>query len=602
MPLVRSDEDYLRFLAEIKRSPHEPLAVDTETTGLRPYQGDHITGISIARAGREGWYLPVNHVDSRNFSAHDVLILLNKHPGLLVWHHAKFDWAMLTKENPRVDLSTHPFYDTQVGAWYYDENLPTGLKENAARLWGEEAKEEQRALKALLRGGKTWADLMAEEIADYAAKDAELTIRLMDSQVGPSGPKPDNEIHRELRFQGVLYRMIARGIRVNPDKIVEQATKARRRMIELEGEFEGVNLDSAPQLRQLVYEDWGVPVKHRTPKGQPSTNRQALEELEGHPKVRELLEYRRLRKAWSAYYRPLYETIGDDGRIHPHFSSTRTVTGRLSCSDPNLMTIPRADTLEGVRDIFLPEDGYELWEYDLKSAELFIQASLCKDENLVRALMNGDDLHNVTAEMVFGPDFTGLQRRLAKNLNYGFSYGIGPRKFATYLVANTPESVTECTHWGWPFGLPDRPPRCESCHVCQSAVLLDQYRRAYPRLVRLMRGLEDAAKRDGYLPLHVPGRYRRFRSAGRQVPYYTALNAIVQGGVAELVKDVMLGVEPELDALGARLCLQVHDSLVIEVPPGSGPEVGQAIQRVTNDVNTFLLPMTWDAQPWSEHD
>lgn len=647
--LITTDAEYDDMLWQLHRASLNatPVAVDTETTGLRLYQGDVVRGISIAvqHAPEQevlSWYLPLTHPGSTNFDPARLIFALNQHQGLQVFHHALFDWKALVKADWTYQVPER-FYDTQVAAWLLDENVRLGLKEQGAMLFGEDAAEEQRHLRLLKKGRsaqviyrelredpawkllpaaearaeakrlallsrKDWDTFTAEDIWEYACKDTELTLRLMDSQVGPvAGWRLGSEFHRALarehRFQGVLFRMMATGIRVDRDKADGQLHLAEHEAFALSQKFDGVNLNSTPQLRKLVYEDWGAKPKHFTRKGEPSTARAALEELEGVPGVRDLLEYRRLTKAIGTYYRPLLDTIAEDGRVHPVFSSTRTVTGRLSCSDPNLMTIPRGDTLVGVRDVFVPEPGYELWEYDLAQAELRVQASFCQDPTLMQALKDGADLHSMTATMVFGPEFTGLQRRLAKNLNFGFSYGIGPRKFATYMVAGTPNPVTQCGYWDWSrFDSTPRPRACGRCHVCQAAEILDQYRQAYPNLVRLMNGLSDIADRDGIIPLHVPGRYRHFRSPGVRVPGYTALNAIVQGGVAEFMKDVMIAAEPELADMGARLCIQVHDSLVIEVLPGDGPRVQKLLQGIADDLNPFDMPMLFEGAPWEAHD
>lgn len=651
MALIRTEADYQQMLAELGEvsAAGRTVAVDTETSGLRVYLNDVVRGISVAYMPSDSslaptsWYLPVTHPDSVNFEPGRLIEALNAHEGLQAYHHADFDWAALRRLDPSFVVPEGRFHDTQVAAWLFDENVPHGLKPLSAAYFGEDAKAEQNHVLALKKGRKSsdvykelrqlpewllteggkrrpaseareeakrlalasrkdWDTFIAEDLEAYASRDAELTLMLMDVQVGPYGSS-DPALARELALQPVLFRMIQTGIRVNPVKAAEQGQVSQARLDELSKQFEGINLASTPQVRTLVYETWGLPVKHRTKSGEPSTAREALEEHEGHPGIRELMEVRRLQKAMGAYYRPLLETIAEDGRIHASFSSTRTVTGRLSCSDPNLMTIPRGDTLAGVRDVFEADPGYELWEYDLVSAELFFQADYCGDPNLIRALENGEDLHSLTATLVWGPDFEPLQRRYAKRLNYGFSYGIGPKKFANYMVAGTPDAATSCGYWDWNrWSKERRPRRCSGCHVCQAADILDRYREAYPKLVDLMAGMERIAKRDGVLPLHIEGRYRHFKSPMTLVPYYTALNAVVQGGVAETMKDVMVQIEPTLLDLGARLCLQVHDSLVIEAPPGTGPLIHTALQQVLDDVSPLeTLRLLWDANPWHAH-
>ncbi len=650
MSLIRTERDYRQMLRELRVvSQNEAvLAIDTETTGLRLYLNDHPTGISCAywwpdRGGAvHSWYLSVNHPDSRNFSPKRLIRAFNRHKGIQAYHHAEFDWASLKLADPEFKTpDSEHLYDTQVVEWLIDENTDHRLKQMATRYFGEDAKAEQKHINELKRGRKasdiyrelralpewqkprpaieareeskrlaaltkkSWDTFTAADLSEYGARDAELTLLCLHYQMKVHGLDEEMflAMQREYDLLHVVYEMIGTGIRVNAEACMAQAVVAQKRLDELAKKFVGVNLNSVPQLIELVYEKWGIPCKHFTKTGAMSTAKEALEEHDNDPRIADLLEYRHLNKAMVGYYRPLYETIANDGRIHPSFSTSRTVTGRLSCSDPNLMTIPRADTLEGVRDLFVPEDGYELWEYDLAQAELRIMAGFCEDENLMTALERGDDLHSLTAARVFGPNFTPLERRLGKGLNYGFPYGIGPRKFAKNRVAGTSNPVTECPYWRWDrHGGTKRPRRCYKCHVCLSADDLEGYRKAYPKLVQLMSGLERVARKDGVLPMIVEGRYRHFRSPGRIVHYYTALNAVVQGGVAECMKSYMIAALPRLKAMGARLCLQVHDSLVIEVLPGTGPGVGELLQCVADEHDYFLMRMLWDAKAWHEHD
>jgi len=236
-----------------------------------------------------------------------------------------------------------------------------------------------------------------------------------------------------------------------------------------------------------------------------------------------------------------------------------------------------------VRRCFVARPGYRLVEFDLKQAELRVIAGYARETVMSDALEEGRDLHSETAEAVFGPDFTPLQRRLAKNLNFGFPYGIGPEKFATYLApVPTPEEVD------------------------QAREILAGYRKAYPNLVKTMNGLGRIAERDGILPLEPPGRYRHFRGAGYMVPGYTALNAIVQGGIGEFMKDVMIAWGEERPftigpAPSPRLVLQIHDALVFEVPDGwtAGiAVVGEWLQHTADRVNPFAMRMEWDMKEW----
>ncbi len=621
------------------------VAVDTETTGLRPYGGDQLRGVSLAwEYGGEirSIYLPVSHPGSTNLNVHDVVTELNilqAQGARLEFHNGPFDWHFLTQHGMRVPRN---YRDSQVLSWLWNENGAHGLKPLSSDAFGFDAAEEQRALKRLFRGRpqldiykelradpewqmrpaaeakamaselslasrRTWATLTADEIADYAAKDAHLTYQLVDlyeSMIEANQDRGDVRpaVQREHDVQHVVFDMVALGVRVDPDKAREAHAEAEARHSYIRDHFDtvyGVDLNKNVQVARLVYQEWGLPILHWTDGGAPSVNRAALEEMAStHEGVGAILEYRGLGKAMSTYFLPLIDAVGDDGRVHSSFSTARTVTGRLSSSDPNLMNIPRRDTLAGVRDVFVAEPGWELWEYDLNQAELRVSASFSKDPVLTDVLLSGRDLHNETATLVFGPGFSDLQRRVAKNINYGFPYGIGPRKLAGYMIEKG-GTVIECQPWRDKYA----GPKCGICTVCQAAVILNDFRAAYPALTDTMRTAEHWAEKAEYIPLHVPGRYRRFNWPGagrRRVPSYTAYNAIVQGGVAEYMKDVMLGLDSAVGHV-ARLVLQVHDSLVLEVQPGCGPAVGGLLQTLADDLNPFTLPMPFTGEPWSAH-
>lgn len=621
------------------------VAIDTETTGLNPWGGDLLRGISVAyrlNGQLQSWYLPVSHPASSNPVVAPVIEALNKTDLCQVYHHGTFDWAFLEQ----VGLKPPEHHrDTHVMAWMLNENeFSFQLKQLASKNFGFDAAAEQKALKKIMGGAtqadaykalrateewgkphpaapareeakrisaeskKGWADLTADDIGPYAAMDAELTLKLyelerewIDHPLTEADVRPDEQ--REHDFQGVLYRMMKLGIRIDQDAARRQADIAHARLAVLAEAFEGTNLNAPAQLAHLIYDTWGVECSHFTDGGARSTAKAALEELEGqHEGVDMLLEFRSLQKSVSTYYEPLLTKVGTDGRVHTSLHSARTVTGRLSSSDPNLQNIPLDATMAGVRDIFIPHDGLELWEYDLSAAELRIMSSFAKEETMMSALEEGRDLHSETAEGVFGPNFTPLQRRLGKNLNYGWPYGIGPKKFARYMVAGTGKPVELCEYWRVPWWeRRDRKLRkCSHCTVCGAARILNGYEKVYPRLAHLKKYLEKAADEDGFLPLHQPGRYRRFRSPGVRVPNYTALNALVQGGVAELMKTVMIQAESSVREY-ARMVLQVHDSLVIEVVPGRGPWVGEVLQTILNDVNPFAIRMVFDSSPWSAH-
>lgn len=605
MDTLITDQDVAKLIQLLHLLPEgAAVAVDTETTGLFPHQTDVLRGVSIAFVNPirdyqiDSFYLPVGYPEGNISVDYQVQIFtaLTKRDPFLVLHHGKFDLAFLRQlpmgKEGEVFFTfpePHRWWDTKVVSWLIDENLPTGLKENAAFHWGEDEKDEQKLIKARVRK-VGWGGLTAEETAPYAAKDAQQTLRLyhlqkdlLDRQdpivLGDIRPA----LEREFAIQGVLYRMEQTGILVNPELIESMRASAALATGMIEASFtelHGVNINSPTQLAEFLYTDLGLTAPVKTPGGKPATNRAALEVLEDkHPLVAELMRHRRLKKALTGYLTPLGERIGYDGRIHPSFSSTGTVTGRFSCSAPNLQTIPRADTLVGVRDVFIAEDFFELWEYDLSAAELRVVAGMAEETGLIEALESGADMHANLAAQVFGPNFTPLQRRFAKNIGYGWLYGLTNVKTAVKYISGDNAEAT-------------------------ATKILAGLKKLYPRIYRMMGRETRRAERDGVVPIGAawPGRFRHFRTAGRRAPAFTSLNAQVQGGIGEFMKSVMIAAEDQIEAAGARLCLQVHDALVIEVPEGLGPKVQEILQTVADESNPFAMRMIFEAAEWQAHD
>jgi DNA polymerase-1 len=607
-PLVTEPDDVAELAWWVRSLPADAVvAWDTETSGLRPFNGDHLTGISIQATGTSATYVPVGHPRGNVVDVSPLIDALQHTKATHLVHHAQFDWTQLALTYG-FDPCRVTSIDTQVCQWLRDENQRKGLKYLGEMYLGEDAAAEQRALKALMKPPpaqacykhvrtefpelkakearrlsqalqraltRGWGDLEPDEIAPYAAMDAEITYRLGvdEFQVDPVMPAP--ALDREMDVVRCLWRMRMRGITVNPDGLSRALTAYTARADEIAAKYEGTSLGSAKQVATLLYEQLGLPVYEKTPGGEPSTSKNALEQHEGHPVVADLLEWRRMSKAASAYAAPLFEwaSTSIDGRIHPEFNNTGTVTGRFSCSDPNLMQIPRGDTLPEIRDCFQAADGMELWEFDLGQAELRVAASISGDDYLTAALVEGRDLHTETAQEMFGRS-DGRWRVLAKNVNFGILYGAGPAKVAVFLAK---------------VGMSPQEARVKADGV------LAAHRKMFPKLHACSRFFAERADAVGKLPLPAEGRYRHFRTPGMTVSGHKALNAMVQGGVAELMKSVMLEVD---QALPGTLLLQVHDALVFEVEPGMGPKIEALLGEITGDVNPFKLPLSWDAKRW----
>jgi DNA polymerase-1 len=381
--------------------------------------------------------------------------------------------------------------------------------------------------------------------------------------------------------------MTRRGVSVDVDQLHRASKEYQRREDELKAELLEVhgleNPNSGPQVRALLYDRLGLPIRGRTPSGDPATDKNALEQLAGDPVAAKVLAARRWNKARTAYCDPFasYAELSTDGRVHGMYGTTRTVTGRLAASGPNVMTIPREDSLPEVRRAFNldPDSGIERLGFDLASAELWVTASITRDPVLTEVLQEGRNLHAEMMVQVFGGEKDKSRREytLSKNVNYGIEYGAGLEQI-TIFAAKAGYSPAEARR------------------VAKQA--RDGHKSLFAVQHLVADRLSDAAEQLGRLPLAPEGRYRHFRSPGKRVPGYTALNALVQGGVAEFMKDTM--IELYARGYGELLVLQVHDELVFDAPAGRGmeQELLSVLQQIAADINPFKYPLTWDAKSW----
>lgn len=653
-------EDVAALAREIRAlRPGAIVAWDTETAAppethaafkkpeLALFAGAYVAGISVSVVhGADpdelvGYYVPVGHRDKNapDGAVGALVASLTDTEAAQVLHHATFDWQGVGNLGKGFRPSRRTV-DTQVVRWLQDENAEMGLKVLGEILTGEDAGKEKRelaevmkapyrtitearaalleafpelgfykikgervpydgrpgkklwpndeaeAMAQTLRRNRTWTDLLATEISPYAARDATMTYEVGEGLIGHEGIiNPNPVLQREMRIQHLCNDMTVRGVSVDVDQLhaadAQYKLAADEIALRLEKEHGVKNVGSNQEIERLLYDKLGLPCLLNTDGGGRSVSKNALEMLEGHPVAADVMEYRRLEHARSAYSGPFatYAEMSPDGRIHGHYSSTRTVTGRLSASGPNVMTIPRHTSLPEIRKAFhkVPP-GIERSGFDLASAELWVTASLTGDPVLTAALQEGRSLHVETMKAVFGTDDKSSRfYTLSKNVNYGSLYEAGARALAVFAAKAGFD--------------PD-----EAMRVAYRA--RDGHRRLYAKQHAMSDALAELARVHGKLPLHVPGRYRHFRSPGVIVEFYTALNAMVQGGVAEFMKDTMIEVENA--GYGELLVLQVHDELVFDHPAGMRDEIHVLLTKIAHDINPFKYVLQWDGHDWSE--
>jgi DNA polymerase-1 len=391
----------------------------------------------------------------------------------------------------------------------------------------------------------------------------------------------------------VLLEMERTGVLIDSTLLAQQSDEIGRRQVELEREAyalagEPFNLGSPKQLGEILFRRLNLPVVRKTATGQPSTDEDVLTRLaEDYPLPKLLLEHRSLTKLKGTYTDKLPKMVNPaTGRVHTSFSQATAVTGRLSSSEPNLQNIP-VRTAEGrrIRAAFIAPPGYRIVSADYSQIELRIMAHLSGDARLLDAFARGEDVHRATAAEVFGVEpaaVSAAQRRYAKVINFGLIYGMSAFGLAKNLDI-------------------DR-------HAAQSWI--ERYFVRYPGVATYMEQIRATAREQGYVEtvfgrrLHLPD-IRASKPMLRQAAERAAINAPMQGTAADLIKKAMIAVSNWLreSKLNARLLLQVHDELVLEVPDDELDTVRSGLVALMEGVATLAVPLRVDVgvgRNWDE--
>ena len=559
--LVLTTEAFERWLARLHEAPL--FAFDTETTSL-DYMRAQIVGVSFAVAPGEAAYVPVAHSGpgtpdqlSRDEVLQRLRPLLEDPARPKVMQHGKYDLHVL--QNHGIALAGIA-WDTMLESYVLDSTATRHDMDSLARkyLGVDTITFEQVAGK----GAKqlTFDQVPLDKAGDYAAEDADVTLQLHQTLWPRLAALPElAAVYTTLEqpLQPVLQRMERRGVLVDTALLAIQSGEIGKRMLELEAEAhvaagQPFNLESPKQLQHILFEKLGIPPLRKTPTGQPSTAEDVLEELAAdYPLPKLIIEHRGLAKLRGTYTEKLpLQVNATTGRIHTSYHQAVAATGRLSSSDPNLQNIP-IRTPEGrrIRQAFIAPPGQVLMAADYSQIELRIMAHLSGDEGLLAAFASDRDVHQATAAEVFGvaPEaVTTDQRRAAKAINFGLIYGMSA------------------------FGL------AKQLGVDRGAAqqYVDRYFARYPGVKRYMDETRKAAREQGYVStvfgrrLHLPD----INARNKQLQQYaerSAINAPMQGTAADIIKRAMIDVEGWLHAQGeaapARLIMQVHDELVLEV-------------------------------------
>ena len=563
------------------------FAFDTETTSLNYMQAE-IVGVSFAVEVGEAAYVPLAHINpglegqlNREQILEQLRPLLESEAVKKVGQHLKYDANVLANHGITLRGIAH---DTMLESYILDA---VGSRHDMGSLALKYLGQRVISFEEVAgKGAKqiTFDHVPIEQAAEYAAEDADVTLRLHEALIPRLEAEPRlREVYEDLELPlvPVLSKIERNGAYVSVDRLRKQSGEIAARLAELETkacELAGqpFNLASPKQLGEILFEKLELPIIKKTPKGAPSTAEEVLVELANDydlPAV--LIEHRGLAKLKSTYTDKLPEMVdAKTGRVHTSYHQAVTATGRLSSSDPNLQNIPvRTDEGRRIRQAFVAPEGRKIVAADYSQIELRIMAHLSSDGGLLHAFANELDVHSATAAEVFDVTLDAVnsdQRRKAKAINFGLIYGMSAFGLAKQIGVARGEAQE----------------------------YIDRYFARYPGVADYMDATRALAHEQGYVQtllgrrLYLPeinARNKQRQLAAER----TAINAPMQGTAADIIKLAMIEVDRWLadSALDAKMIMQVHDELVFEVAEDACAELCTEVTTRMASVIELKVPL-----------
>ncbi len=570
------------------------ISIDTETSSTDQMVAELI-GISLAITPGEAYYLPIGHraqgiTQLPISNVLDALAPPLSNAGIRkVGHNLKYDYVVLTRHG--LNLSPLSF-DTMIAEWLINptsRNL--GLKSLAWVRKGFKMTE----IEELIGRGKhqgSIADVPVEEVAAYAAADAEVVLQLLPELRQELEARAVLRLFEELEMPlvSILGEMELAGVGLDVPFLRTMSTELEARLASIEKEIYSeagfsFNINSPQQLSEALFGRLKIPPPgnaHRTSSGFYSTAVGVLDELKGaHKVVNLILEYRELAKLKSTYLDALPQQVNPrTGRVHTSFNQTGSVTGRLASSNPNLQNIPiRTDLGRQVRRAFVASPGNMLLSVDYSQIELRIVAHMANDEAMLAAFRAGQDIHATTAAAIFDvplAQVTKEQRRRAKAINFGLIYGMSA------------------------YGLM----RSADLTLAEAENFMRAYFARFPGVRRYLDEVRRQASEQGYVETllgrrrYFPELKTRTNQSLRNREEREAINAPIQGTAADIIKVAMLRIPESLRASGlsAKMLLQVHDELVFECPQGELAPTARLVRDVMEAAYTLRAPLKAEAR------
>jgi len=589
--IVDTEAAFATFVSELEK--HKKFCLDLETTSLDAVRAE-IVGWAFSWQPGMGYYLPVNGpAGQRTLGAQlavDTLKPLLEAPDAeIVNQNVKYDMLVLRRVGVEVrGLGVDPM----VGDYLLDAGARAhNLDALAEKYLGHRMIPISDLIGTGTRQKKMF-EVDVDKAAEYAAEDAQVAFELADivAQNLKSEGLWDLFWDLERPLIGVLADMEFAGIRVDVDELQRQSQAVTGRLEQLikqihdeaGGEF---NIDSPLQLRKILFDQFKLPVLKRTKTG-PSTDQDVLERLAHlHPLPAKIIEHRQLSKLRGTYLDALPAMVNPEtGRIHCSFNQVVAATGRLSSSDPNLQNIPiRTEEGRRIRRAFLSkEPGWKLLCADYSQIELRMLAHFSQDPALLAAFREGIDIHTAVACDIFGVDAAnvdGNMRRIAKAVNFGVIYGQSPFGLSSMLGISQDEAAQFIESYFARYAGVDR---------YLKGILTECAESGYARTILGRRRPIEGIRVDA---IHDAGPYRQRNLAER-----TAINSVIQGSAADLIKKAMLNLSTRLreKKSPAKMILQIHDELVFDVPAEQVETLGEIVRQEMEHALDLDVPLLVD--------
>ena len=561
-------------------TPETLVAFDTETTGLNTIK-DTLVGFSFAFNDKEAYYVPLKHfylgVPEQINEEVAKQALRKIFASRVIGHNIKFDLHFVTRFLDEKRLTI--FADTIVLAWLKNPESGLALDKLSLELFNH----TMVAFKDTVKKGEDFSGVEVEDACKYAAEDALITYKLYERLL--SDIKKQNAEHlltlaKDLEFPFVetLLGMEKEGIKSNPEFLETFRDETQATIEKLTQDIYAAagsefNINSTKQLGVVLFETLGMIPPKKTKTGY-STDEKVLNSLiDEHEIIGLLLQYRETYKLYSTYILPLLELSRADGnlRIHTSYGQTGTATGRLSSKNPNLQNIPTRTALGvRIREAFVAGKGKKLIGIDYSQIELRLLAHFSKEPVLLEAFHADKDIHLQTAIALFGEEEAPAKRFIAKTVNFGLMYGMGPKKLSQTLGDITSK---------------------------EAKLIIEKYFESFPTVKTYFRSIVDGAQERGYIETLL--KRRRYFNFATAVPMMKAayeresVNSVFQGSAADLIKLAMNKIDTLIrdEHLNAKMLLQIHDELIFEVDEAEAEALAQRFVSVMESIYELEVPL-----------